>query len=917
MNVQTVEANRPIRAWMYAGPYEKDVSDRYESNYAVIVEPYAPLMEEAERAVGLGDGRLQEKRIGAPVEEPDGFPPEGRRGAPQDAKGAWPPAQAARSDMQGVSDTQGIPHAAQSARPYAQSCRPSEGQPLTLFGQTNRWAYKRTDPSEAKMTWARFGEYARFLVTYAYNRIRVDRPGTYRFRIWLAGSSVVAINGTEAFRRRAVGRVEGEFYFQAKLAQGWNDCLIVLSNVHLHCTNSFLLAIEDAGCEIHLPLSLDGAARDVLEADFRKFHMRQYVLHRGDRVTLHLDEPLAQPGLWAIALYPSVRGEKTANRPVRDFRLKPARDATEIGLCACEELPGPGEYAIHIDYEDESGVRVEGVRLTFRHISLVEVPDEPDYSRRKQALLNLYASSPSLERSGRTGAFQTHVKLIAEGEQAPDIPAVEETIRYIDARYDCADFAMHGLLRLYFRYRDSKALPGELKEAMKRCILGFKYWEDEPGKSMMFTRSENHEILFFSAEYLAGLLFPTETFRNSGQNGLFHIQKGKSMAERWIKEKGTYGFMEWHSNTYYEEDLLALVNLYDFAETNSYIRILARQLIDLIVLLIATHSFKGVMGTTHGRCYEDTVIHPELEPMSHLNWLLLGEPRLLRDDRLSIGAVALLDSDYAPDPAWASIAKSEEELYTLTRMGLFPHEGLGGVNCATYRTADYMVSGLVESHKGRHGHQVQAGQVLLGGNVPVFVTCFDNKSETTRPSYWGGQYRMPKTIACKNVLAYVYRIDEAAGYTHCYFPIPQFDETRRAGKWIFGRKADAYVAVYSLKPYERTETGKYKDRELICFAKRNIWLIEAGSKAQYGSFPTFVQAISEARLIESGEDIDYTSPAVGTLCLGWDRICTVEGEPLADRGFPLISNRYAESSYGSGMIVMRPDGRQRILNFHI
>jgi hypothetical protein len=847
MKVFGTSRNQPIREWIYAGPYEKNVSDLYITNYDVPVEPYLPLIEEA------GGG--------------------------------------------------------------VQQYRPSEGQPLELFGQTKHWAYKRTEPSETKITWARTGEYARFLVTYAYNQLLVSRSGLYRFRLWVVGSAVVAINGKEVFRHQKVGRVEGEFRFEAELAQGANPCIVMLSNAHLHCTNSFMLVLEEAEFQAALPLLLDGSARDQLEADFHKFYMQHYVLLRHDKVVLHLDEPLTLPGTWVFAIFESNSGEKPTDRPVWETRLEFLADRLEIQLCGCDELKGPGKYSLHIDYEHEDGSRIEGLRLTFHHVTFIDRPVDGDFLQRKQFLLNQYADSQDRIRNKRNGFYFEFMKL--RSGKGIDVQAIEDTIQFINSRYDCSDFAMHGLLRMYFRYRSSEALPLQLKEAMKQCILGFKYWEDEPGKSMMFTRSENHEILFFSAEYLAGLLFPAERFTNSDQNGLFHIQKGKMMAERWIKEKGTYGFMEWHSNTYYEEDLLALLNLYDFAEENSYIRILAKNLIDLICFMIATHSYKGVMGTTHGRCYEDTVIHPELEPMSHINWLLFGEPKLLREDKLSLGAAALLDSAYTPDAALETIANSEDEWYTLTRMGLFPHEGLGGVNCATYRTKDYMVSGLVESNKGRHGHQVQAGQVLLDGNVPVFVTCFDNKSETTRPSYWGGQFRMPKTITHKNVLAYIYKIDETAGYTHCYFPAGQFDETFEEGKWLFGRKHNAYTAVYSLKPYEKTVTGKYKNRELVCFEKHNIWLIETGNQAQYGGFTAFIQAVSRAGMNEMEEDIEYVSPSVGVMRLGWDQTCLIGGKPALETNFPLIRNGFAEGEYGSGLTFLQQGSGQKILNFNI
>ena len=71
-----------------------------------------------------------------------------------------------------------------------------------------------------------------------------------------------------------------------------------------------------------------------------------------------------------------------------------------------------------------------------------------------------------------------------------------------------------------------------------------------------------------STEYVAGMAFPLDNFSNSNQNGLFHALKGRLNAEHWIREKGYYGFTEWHSNTYYEEDMLALLNIYDFGEEN-------------------------------------------------------------------------------------------------------------------------------------------------------------------------------------------------------------------------------------------------------------------------------------------------------------------------------------------------------------
>ena len=68
---------------------------------------------------------------------------------------------------------------------------------------------------------------------------------------------------------------------------------------------------------------------------------------------------------------------------------------------------------------------------------------------------------------------------------------------------------------------------------------------------------------------------------------------------RW---RARFGFSEWLSNCYIDEDLLGLVNLYDFAE-DAEIRQTAGKFIDMLLFEMALHSYRGVMGCTHGRTY--------------------------------------------------------------------------------------------------------------------------------------------------------------------------------------------------------------------------------------------------------------------------------------------------------------------------
>lgn len=776
--------------------------------------------------------------------------------------------------------------------------RPAEGEALSLWGQESSWRLLQTHPAEQRITFARFGVSATLMSTLLCASIRVPTPGRHTLTVSYSGAMQLWVNGRCLVDTHRIGRVDTRQEVSVDLLRGGNDVRVLLFNVHLHCLNTLHITL-DCPCETDVnAYPMDERLRAAAEAGLQGFYLSQAVLEPGrDQWLESVDLPDGCTYTWRL-LQATGDGAAGVFDPV----------ARAVRIATYDQLAGVGGYSVALACQ-VAGHTIHGKPLSFQRIEYQSPPKGLDAAARKRYMLEQIAQNdcPNL----RAIPYQAFCQIAVGRADKVDEAAVQTTIDYINDRYDCADFALHGLLRLYLKYGD--ALSEGLRANIKACILNFKYWVDEPGRSLMFTRSENHEILFHSAEYIAGLAFPLDIFPSSGQNGLFHELKGRMRAERWIREKGHFGFVEWHSNSYYEEDILAMLNIWDFGEENGYLRQYARQLVDLISLFIASNSYQGIMATTHGRCYENAIMHPHTEGMSRLNWLLFGAPEKM-DTHLSIGAAILADSAYLPPAAAVQMAVQETPLDTRTRMGLFRHAGRGGVNCATYRTADYMVSGLVESQYGEHGAQVQAGQALLAGEVPVFVSCFADRSPTTRPSYWGGQHVIPKTIAHRCFLAYVVRMGGGLGYSHCYFPEQEFDETARSDRWLFGRRGHAYIAVFSQNPYEQVAEGQYKRRELLCLHKRNIWCLELGSETEYGSFAAFRAAISAAAIREEGEELVYDSPSIGRVFLSWDEDCTLDGVPFAAEPFPLIGNPYVEAEYGGGVIrYLREKGRE--INF--
>ena len=241
-----------------------------------------------------------------------------------------------------------------------------------------------------------------------------------------------------------------------------------------------------------------------------------------------------------------------------------------------------------------------------------------------------------------------------------DAGTVRETCRFIARRNDTSDFRMQGLLRLLYWERNAAQggrLSPEITALMKDTVLGFKYWVDEPGDTVMWMDSENHRLLFHVAEWLAGQLYPLEEFSNSRQRGLYHAHKGRALAWEWMRQRGRFGFDEWHSNTYYPPSMAPLLNVYDFVPYEDHkLRLLAGSVLDFMLFNLAADSFRGVFGTSHGRTYANDLRHPDFEGTAPVSWLAYGQGALRRG-AAGFGEVTLAASTYQVPELFARIAE--------------------------------------------------------------------------------------------------------------------------------------------------------------------------------------------------------------------------------------------------------------------
>jgi hypothetical protein len=200
---------------------------------------------------------------------------------------------------------------------------------------------------------------------------------------------------------------------------------------------------------------------------------------------------------------------------------------------------------------------------------------------------------------------------------------IQSSLLKINDREDTADFAMAAMLRLLAFDRENPVLPVDLRDDIEWAVLNFKYWLDEPGPDMMCWWSENHQILFHSNELMAGLLFPDDEFPNSGMYGTDHVAHATPLIHRWLDFRGLFGFSEFHSNVYFNEDMPALLNLADFAD-ESEIALKAAMVLDVIAFDFAMNYYQGYFATAHGRTYEDHLLGGMNDSTSQAAYITLG-----------------------------------------------------------------------------------------------------------------------------------------------------------------------------------------------------------------------------------------------------------------------------------------------------
>jgi hypothetical protein len=798
---------------------------------------------------------------------------------------------------------------------------PLERGSLDLGDETFPWTYVRC-LDDHLVDLSTFYHTCHYLRAWAHTWVTCPVAQGVTCILTTNGPADVWINGQHVHRHEHFHHQDPKSVsFGSALQQGDNEILVRFEEVAAReCPYAMALQIVDAegnalskDCSVAVLTGIERAARRrMIEDVFEQAHLEQFVHHKGNRIILHWPDDMTQRlnytgqvqdarGRIYIEAQPEARASETVDLGHLARLWEEAYDVV-LRARAVEY------YNYDMRYERRMPIHVlDNAFSASLYGTLAERCTEAlDHATKRGR--NVYAEIAKMAL-GRWDDL--------------DRDRVMEAIQGINRRGDCSDFYLVGLLGAMYRYASQDSFPDELKQPLRECVLGFKYWDDEPGVDAMCYRTENHSILFHACEVLAGQRFPDLVFSNTGQTGQWHREKGERLALEWLQQRGTSGFSEWDSNCYFEEDLVALSHLADLAE-NDTVREMAAVVMDKLLLTIALNSFKGVFGSTHGRTYAPMVKGGLLEPTSGITRLLWGMGVW---NQHVMGTVSLACSDYEMPLVIADIAVNLAEEMWGREQHRVDSTSSTSVNKVTYRTPDYMLCSAQDYHPGEKGYQQHIWQATLGPAAVVFVTHPPNMSEVGahRPNFWCGNYILPRVAQYKDALVAIHNLpdDDWMGFTHAYFPVYEFDEyaidQEAEGRpaWAFARSGSGYLALTAAQGLELTKYGPSAYQELRSYGQHNVWLCLMGREATDGTFAEFQEKVHALDATFEGAAVQCTTHRGQSLSFGWEGPLVVDGEEQALSGFKHYENPYCVAELDASEIEIRTDSYLMRLCFDV
>lgn len=592
------------------------------------------------------------------------------------------------------------------------------------------------------------------------------------------------------------------------------DLLLLLEDLHERDTKCCFSLVHIAGPSIKVSVGTDTNAEALANAASVLEHLRPSSLFSESgatelvsdvRLSSNIDLEIVGPTLFPRG---GLTHDPLAPTAKRWVKLTP--DHSRMHLFDAETAPS-GCLRLEVS------TTVGDVRL-FRRLCVTNLPSgirlRGDLQGRKAQAAEAISAGLGFEPSVAA--------LLAVRSERDDHVAqvVEATLATIEQRYDCSDFSILPLLRLW---RDAAhTLPDATRERLRTAFLNYRYWYDVPGNDVMWFWSENHALCFHASQYIAGLLFADEVFTAHDMTGIQMATIAEDRLNRWFDAITRNGLCEWNSAAYYPIDLMGLFSLYDMAPDFKH---QAGALLDRIFLMVALHTTGGVPAGSQGRAYEKELLAGPATELGGVAVIAFGGEFRPGYDRASS---LFCMTDYAPPDEIGDLLLPENGRAILARYT----QGHGHAGKLTlWKSAVVQLSTVADLKPGEEGHQAHVLDVQFAAH-PMARLWINHPGELKewgegRPSLLAGNHVMPAVAQYGRTAMLLFDLDKPwtqIAMTQLFAAPQAFCEIVWHADWLVFRSGKGLAAVWCSEPLQSVD-GAFEGALHRAYGLQSAWIV--------------------------------------------------------------------------------------------
>lgn len=695
------------------------------------------------------------------------------------------------------------------------------------FDDSKKYSYTLYIPFEnKKVEFSRFNHTPTYLNFFAKGFIESENEKIIKLKIGTTGGVKIWVNGIDEVLYTPYSRNHATYeIIELKLRAGLNEIVIYCDDLAERDINYYFEIISLGELQWKVDSHYLQERIDYIEELLKNAYFSKDCYCDED-VVLILDKEIQEK---ASVMYTMISGDPVNELRNLSGKVEIEKFQTKIKLFNTNEKP-IGFYKVFIT------LNIDGVEatkmLTMENFNTINTPELENIEDRKKYALKHIA------KHGDDTLDKTLAIIETEGFTYEAQRNFETEISKIEKNYDCSDFSLFSLIHMY--KNNNEILPNVVKARIKKALLNFRYWIDEPGNDCMWYFSENHALCLHGGQFLAGELFKDNIFK-FGKTGEENRKIGKDRLEKWFEEFFKKGLGEWNSVTYIPIDLIAMFGLYNLTEDKE-IKQLAKKALDYIFTILAENFHSGITSSSYGRVYEKELKGQLTNECSFLNWIAFGNGYL--NNKLRASTLMSLSS--------YTIAKDILDKINLNNGEnlILRVQGEEKVKLYSYKKDSYSLSSAIDYRREKEGHQ----ESLIHLNIK---NCVQNQiwishpgeevpSGEGRPSFWAGNGRLPNIIQEKNILFMEYEIqnEDRVKFTHMYCDSKVYDIVETVDdRTLYLRKDKVNILIKTKEPLFLVENGPTKDREFRSLGTKNYWLIFVDDKKDYNEFKKMISSI--------------------------------------------------------------------------